>query len=157
MKCFSERYGYTKPSNVIIREKITPEIKNAILSCYDRLPSTGINQSENVQKEMERFLWTKFLNLREGDFEVRTGYIITSTPFIGDNTHIWYEKLNLIELSIQFLRGFCKKYGPYFRSVDLFVQQLNQEFERLNFAYRIVDDKIVEITSKAEINHENQT
>lgn len=27
MKLFSERYGYTKPSDVIIREKITPEIQ----------------------------------------------------------------------------------------------------------------------------------
>ena len=37
MKLFSERYGYTKPSDVIIREKITPEIQNAICSCYDKL------------------------------------------------------------------------------------------------------------------------
>jgi hypothetical protein len=30
MALFSERYGYTKPSDVIIRERITPEIQNAI-------------------------------------------------------------------------------------------------------------------------------
>lgn len=30
MKLFSERYNYTHPSDVIIREQITPEIQNAI-------------------------------------------------------------------------------------------------------------------------------
>ena len=28
MSLFSERYGYTKPSDVFIRERITPEIQN---------------------------------------------------------------------------------------------------------------------------------
>ena len=37
MALFSERYGYTKPSDVIIRERITPEIQNAILNCIDEL------------------------------------------------------------------------------------------------------------------------
>jgi hypothetical protein len=35
MVLFSERYGYTHPSDVIVREQITPEIQNAICSCYD--------------------------------------------------------------------------------------------------------------------------
>ena len=33
MALFSERYGYTKPSEVLIREKITTEIENVICSC----------------------------------------------------------------------------------------------------------------------------
>jgi len=37
MKLFSERYNYTKASDVIIRETITPEIQNAICSLYDDL------------------------------------------------------------------------------------------------------------------------
>ena len=32
MGLFSERYGYTKPSDVIIREQITPEIESAIFT-----------------------------------------------------------------------------------------------------------------------------
>lgn len=32
-----------------------------------------------------------------------------------------------------------------------FVKQLNYEFERLNFAYRVVNTKIVEITLKEEL------
>ncbi len=34
MDLFSKRYGYTKPSNIIIREQITPEIESAICNCY---------------------------------------------------------------------------------------------------------------------------
>ena len=37
MGLFSERYGYTKPSDVIIREQITPEIESAICNCYEYL------------------------------------------------------------------------------------------------------------------------
>ena len=43
MGLFSERYGYTKPSDVIIRERITPEIQNAICSCYDKLHKFFMN------------------------------------------------------------------------------------------------------------------
>lgn len=43
MGLFSERYGYTKPADVIIRERITPEIQNAICSCYDKLPNFFID------------------------------------------------------------------------------------------------------------------
>ena len=37
MALFSERYGYVKVSDVIIRERITPEIQNAICTCFDKL------------------------------------------------------------------------------------------------------------------------
>ena len=37
MALFSERYGYTKASDVIIREQITPAIQNAICTCFDKL------------------------------------------------------------------------------------------------------------------------
>ena len=43
MILFSERYNYRKVSDVIIREGITPEIQNAICSCYDKLEGYFIN------------------------------------------------------------------------------------------------------------------
>ena len=48
MALFSERYGYTKASDVIIREKITPEIQNAICSCYDKLPDLNGSNVEHL-------------------------------------------------------------------------------------------------------------
>ncbi|MCL2689675.1 MAG: hypothetical protein FWE57_07505 [Chitinispirillia bacterium] len=34
---FSERYGYTKPSTVLIREEMTEEIINVVCTGYDLL------------------------------------------------------------------------------------------------------------------------
>lgn len=34
---FSERYGYEKLSDMIIRERITIDIQNAICNCYEKL------------------------------------------------------------------------------------------------------------------------
>ncbi len=48
MALFSERYGYIKVSDVIIREKITPEIQNAICSCYDRLENAFHEYEEST-------------------------------------------------------------------------------------------------------------
>lgn len=145
MKLFSERYGYTKPSDVIIRERITPEIQNAICTWYDELRGS----IRNAYEEMELHLWTKFLNQRQSTFYgtshigYRT-YRYVAVPFIDDDSKEWHEKLSLIEESIQYLLS--KRYG-----VSRFCQQLNNEFERLNFAYRIVDNVIVEINSQEEI------
>ena len=62
MALFSERYGYTKPSDVIIRERITPEIQNAILTCYDDLQDI-LNQYNhgNIYNEMDEYVWTCLL------------------------------------------------------------------------------------------------
>ena len=72
MGLFSERYGYTKPSDVIIRERITPEIQNAICSCYDKLPNFFIDSglyryNDDPYMQMEQYLWTYFLNNRESN------------------------------------------------------------------------------------------
>lgn len=142
MSLFSERYGYTKPSEVIIRERITPEIQNAICSCFDRLQY----KNQDFYIELEVHIWTKFLNERESNFSDRMGYIrIVSTQFIEDKKQYWFRKLDLIEFSISYMRN------KNMILCDYFIYMLNSEFERLNFAYRIVEDKIVEITSEEEI------
>ena len=149
MKLFSERYNYTKPSDVIIREQLTPEIQNAICSCYDRLhplfDNVKSSYSEDPYFDMEKYLWTYFLNLREGKFQNGSRYHIVATLFLEDEHNPWYRKLDLVEVTINYLYKFnqhiCNK----------FVKQLNHEFERLNFAYRVVGTEIVEITSKEEI------
>lgn len=148
MKLFSERYNYTKPSDVIIREQITPEIQNAICSCYDKLqdslPGSG-TYYENPYVDMEKYLWTYFLNQREGNFRDGRRYHVVATLFLEDERNPWFRKLDLVEVTINYLYKFnhhiCNK----------FVKQLNHEFERLNFAYRVVGTEIVEITSKEEL------
>lgn len=141
MARFSERYGYKEPSKVIIREEITDEIENAICSVYDRLKRSN----KLVFDKVEEYLWCEFLNQRLSEFY--KGYVnqIVATDYISSIDIDWYKKLDLIEETIVYLRKTNKEFHYYF------VYAINHQFERLNYAYRIIDDKIVEITSEEEI------
>ena len=145
MRLFSERYGYTKPSDVIIRERITPEIQNAICSCYDKLPKFFMDsglymQGDGAYMEMENYLWTYFLNNREGNFYDGRHYHIVATDFIENKNNSWYRKLDIVECTIKYLAEVDAIHNNWRAPVSqAFIRQLNFEFERLNFAYRVVD------------------
>jgi len=147
MALFSEKYGYEIPSNVLIREKLTEEIVNAICSVYDMLKEKYKYDKYNsyVYAEMEKYLWRYFLNNRLEHFgDIYNGYVIVATNFLEDD-NAWYKKLNMIEKTIHFLRK------QNYELCNVFIAELNCEFERLNFAYRIINDCIVEVTSEEEI------
>lgn len=149
MTMFSERYGYVIPSSVLIREEITEEIKNAICSVYDLLSQSMCLAYYNGHKDMEMYLWRYFLNKRQNDFyDERGNHFLVVTPFIESNEHPWYRKLDLIEETLSYLSN----KNDYFSEWNQYlVKNLNSEFQRLNFAYRIIDNHIVEVTSKEEI------
>lgn len=144
---FSERYGYLKPLEVIIREKITPEIQNAICTCYDTLSNQMSSIDNSAYAYLEEYIWCFFLNKRKSEFWYNRGYVITSTAFIEDNKKEWYRKLDLIEETIKYL---VHKHSHHWFSCEFFTN-LNSEFERLNFGYRIIENQIVEITSEHDV------
>ena len=74
-----------------------------------------------------------------------------ATVFIEDKSNAWYKKLDIIEKTIQYLRNFDAKNHKFYSVASNFIKLLNSAFERLNFAYRIINDEIVEITSEQEI------
>lgn len=151
MALFSERYGYTKPSDVIIRERITPEIQNAILTCYDILREKLHNIDYLfIYRKMDEYIWTNFLNMRKSDWNIYTDIIST---YIRDEQNEWFKKLDLIEICIKYLYSYIKSVKDSRLSIlaDIFVGELSRNFRRLNFAYRIVNNEIVEITSDEEI------
>ncbi len=149
MALFSERYGYTKPSDVIIRERITPEIKNAILTCYDTLKER-LNSVDClfIYLNLDEYIWTNFLNMRKSEWTIYTDII---SKYIKNERNEWFKKLDLIEICIKYLYFNGKKDSGISISADIFVGELNRNFRRLNFAYRIVNKEIVEITSEEEI------
>lgn len=157
MALFSERYGYTKASDVIIREKITPEIQNAICSCYDKLPDlfneviAYYQDAKAEYQNLEEYLWVYFLNERAANFSDGYKYHVVATVYIEDKSNAWYKKLDIIEKTIQYLRNFDAKNHKFHSVASNFIKLLNSAFERLNFAYRIINDEIVEITSEQEI------
>ena len=156
MALFSERYGYTKPSEVLIREKMTEEIENALCSCYDvfeeALCRDYYTNRDDVYKDMELFLWTDFLNKRHNDFFGDFGRRkIVVTQVLKDNSYEWFQKLNMVELSVKWLFAVSKNEPLFSNLVNTFISRINHEFERLNYAYRFVEREIVEISSKEEI------
>ena len=157
MALFSERYGYTKASDVIIREQITKEIQNAICSCYDKLPDLFSEVTDSYQdakakyRHLEQYLWVYFLNERAANFSDGRTYHVVATVFIENKSNAWYKKLDIIEKTIQYLRNFDAKNHKFYSVASNFIKLLNSAFERLNFAYRIINDEIVEITSEQEI------
>lgn len=154
MTLFSERYKYTNPSDVIIREKITPEIQNAICSCYDRFFWNIENHFiwNNFPYNLAHYIWTNFLNYRDGYFsDMNNQYLDLITDYIESPKNIWYQKLDLLELTIKYIDKYESKYGPFDHITEQFTTDLNNEFKRLHFAYRIVNNEIIEITSEEEI------
>lgn len=149
MALFSERYGYTKPSDVIIRERITPEIKNAILTCYDILKER-LNSVDClfIYLNLDEYIWTNFLNMRKSEWTIYTDII---SKYIKNEQNEWFKKLDLIEICIKYIYLKSEKYSRISILADIFVGELNRNFRRLNFAYRIVNKEIVEITSEEEI------
>lgn len=152
MTLFSERYGYIRPSEVIIREGITEEIENAVCSAYDYLKE-WMNKIDNYTEynhyynEMGIFLWIQFLNKRKDEYWRHNRNI--PVEVVKDRDIPWYRKLDIVELSYKWLltSDNCR-----LRSIsDGFARYLNNEFGRLNYAYRIVDKEIVEISSDQEI------
>lgn len=157
MVLFSERYGYTKPSDVIIRERITPEIQNAICNCYNDLKKTISWQEENIYgyqlrslyPEIEKEIWVHFLNKRKIEYSDNKNIIINH---IKNDSYEWYNKLNLIEYSIKTLYYLLISKKVSIRIFKNFIDSLNYEFKRLNFSYRIINGLIIETTSEFEIS-----
>lgn len=150
MALFSERYGYIKVSDVIIRERITPEIQNAICTCFDKLEDyyrlEGVSYTDFEYIELEKYVWTKFLNQRLAYYHSNDDVLV---KYIEDSDNAWFQKLDLIEFSI---KSISRRDDFYKTNVaERFIKRLNSEFERLNYAYRIVGEEIVEITSEQEI------
>lgn len=151
MALFSERYGYIKPSDVIIREAITPAIANAICSCYDGLEdkTSGFYDVGNDYALLEEHLWRVVLAQRKGDFWKNGVCKIVATSYILDKDKLWFEKLDLIDETFKYFKSTSCQIEEHL--INSFQEALNKEFERLNFAYRVIDGCVIEINSKEEI------
>jgi hypothetical protein len=67
-----------------------------------------------------------------------------------DPNNQWFEKLDLLEFIIRNMNDIDPSYASHLK--NQFVLNINREFERLSYSYRIIDDLIVEVTSESEIN-----
>lgn len=87
--------------------------------------------------------------MRRNDFYTHTGHLVVATTFLESNV-IWYKKLDMLEFAIKWM---FENYNDnaHQDALKKFVKYLNIRFQILGFAYRIVNNQIVEITSEEEI------
>ena len=157
---FSERYGYVKPVEVLKRGSLDEKGATAICNCYDHLAmwfnhydmNYGGHHYDESYTELEEAIWCFFMNQRRNDFYGYNSHKIVATEYILSTQKEWYTKFDLIEYSIGFLRNSIPQNDrQYAVIVDNFIKLLNLTFKRLDYAYRVVDDQIVEITDQEEI------
>lgn len=157
---FSERYGYVKPVEVLKRGYLDNEGVTALCNCYDHLAmwfnhydvNTGGHRYDDSYTELEETIWCFFMNQRRDDFYEYNRHKIAATAYLQSTEYEWYTKFDLIEFSISVLRNSTPKNDRYYATiVNNFVKILNSTFKRLDYAYRVVDDQIVEITDQEEI------
>lgn len=144
MARFSERYGYVKPNDVIVRECITEPIKNSIYNWFSMLR----NACGNKYETLEKIVWIQFLNKKLDDFPYHDPFdnIDIICKFLDNSRKEWYRKLDLIEFAYPYIKNIIS--DEEFKNK---IKQLNKEFERHNFAYRLIDGNVVEITAECEI------
>ncbi|MBQ9678304.1 MAG: hypothetical protein IJV44_09240 [Prevotella sp.] len=139
MNLFSERYGYIKPSEAIIVECMPKEIANAIFNCFDNL------KYDIDIPEIQREVCVHFFNEKGEGFSSRSYYDMIN-PYITNDKIEWYKKLDLIEFLIDYFYRIRD-----FSSCKRFASELNSEFERLNYGYRIINNRVTPITAKEEV------
>lgn len=83
-------------------------------------------------------------NLAQFDLMFDRGYKDISNWIISDITP-WYRKLDLVEFVVYKLSSLSKSI------LDQFVAEINEQFERLTFGYRVVSGIVVDIVSEDEI------
>lgn len=157
---FSERYGYVKPVEVLKRGFLDTEGITSICNCYDHLSlwlnhydgHSGGHRYGESYTELEETIWCFFMNQRRDDFYGYDGHEVAATEYLQSKQNAWYTKFDLIEFTIKVLRNMAPQGDRHFAVVvNNFINILNSTFRRLNYAYRVVDDQIVEITDQEEI------
>ena len=150
---FSERNGYIATTDVMILEKVPKEISNAISSALFRVfqnfkSNPWIMPGEiSKQQILAQSIWTDFLNenLAKFDLFFDKGYKDISNWITSESTP-WYRKLDLVEFISEKLSSLNKSKS------EQFVEDINEQFERLKFGYRLISGTVVDIVSEDEIN-----
>lgn len=155
MALFSERNGYVKPSEALIRESMPEEVCNAIASIFDilyREIGDGLDYMFSSDS-LELHVWCNFFNKRRNDAIGQYGTVKYSiVDFILNPDEEWYSKLDLLEFCISYLDLATEKYPQYKKMVSNLIEGFNSHFLRLNYAYRFVGREITEISSKEDID-----
>lgn len=154
IKLFSERNGYTHPSDVIITRKVTPEVENGMCTCVDILRGNiHVNSIWGIigynYDDLSKYIWLHYLHNRLADYDYR-GHGYDDVIIALLRSRDWYDKLDVMEICISYLFAQAESQTS-FDIAKNFVSTLNSYFEELNFGYRVIDYLIVEVDDDAEV------
>lgn len=113
---------------------------------------------------IKKYIWCYYFNMDLKELEHRSNDIIFILEWLADSLHNirlqWFHKLDILELYINLLNDLLihdvkdfekEKFHKAHTEFHKWIGNLNDEFARLHYAYRIVRLQIVEITSPIEI------
>lgn len=155
---FSHRKGLIAVNTLLRTDCMPTEVANAIDSCYCQFCDDLMQlcyKTNNVylqQEDINRELWIHFLNQPLTLFKYETQGSSVFLKIIHDDTIDWNRKLDLVEYLIRWSREQLEKIKKKDVAVSLerFVHNINSEFSRLDYGYRVVCDRIVEVIDDEE-------
>lgn len=140
MERYAKRYINMKYSHPDITERMPNDAETAL---YNTL-FTYKERNVEVFAKLDRLVWTNFFNYRIDEYEPkRFGPCILDEGFHG-NCILKFAIIDFLLQEIDNLRETEEKEIPSFE------QELNKEFERVNYGYRIINNHVVPITDAIE-------
>lgn len=150
---FSQKIGKTSIRDVLQIDSIDAILanrlwNNIIIDFFDKLEAdSNINTIESQKAQICSIIWTEFFGHRIDEISQYSNggvyvpdFIKTLKNFFLDSE--WYEKYDLIEFLSRFEQG-----NRFLR----FTEACNCSLKKEMSAYRIVDNRIVKITSEEEV------
>lgn len=129
-----------KDTNPDIAGKMPNDAETAL---YNTL-FTYKERNEEVFAKLDGLVWTKFFNYRKDEYEPnRFGFCIFDEGFRGN----CILKFALIDFLLHEINNLRETEG---KDIPSFVQELNKEFERVNYGYRIINNRVIPITDPIE-------
>ena len=157
---FSHRHNFAENQPIIMRNVISEEVVNAIGTCYDMLCRRLMYMHNNslqpslvnfLQQDIERELWIHFANRRLSDFDSGGRYHLMFDELLTKSRLPWNRILDLTEYVCKWVSVNIEKYRYLEELLKEFEGNLNNEFDRLDYGYRVVSHCIVDITSEEEM------
>jgi hypothetical protein len=153
---FSERYGYKPVREIIQKESIDDDLKNALWNAYHNiiLESGKFDNSSMYASVKNYNLYPLFKSywayLLKKPIDEIPNTVSATQNTIRDfffKKFVWYEIYDFIEFTIKYLPRQLLQ-GKHKSTFIIFI---NNALEKENSAYRIINEKIIPITSEQEI------
>lgn len=159
---FAERNGFITTNVTPLKNGINRHVINSISNCFAHLCDDLDMEDQRVERsapwmsfssssyyQLCLAIWTQFFNRRSNTYGYRTGDSDAIQRHLLDGSLPWYTKLSMIEFSIDYMERTFKD-PERIRIISSFIDNLNMDFERTHYGYRIVAGLITDIISDTD-------